>query len=310
MRSILLLLFSLTVMIGSAQNVYEILISSYANARELKDVTFEVFQGEDKIIEQVSKNGMFQFVLLDGNGEYKLSASKEGYFTKVIHFRSDNYPFANEYEIQEINIEFHKSSGSVDEEEVAELKWNSLNRSFNLAKYDENSEAMVEEASSEEVRIMNVYNMCIKKGEEALDNKDLEHAKSYFELAIFAKPYDEYASRKLSEINETGSSKSAAIDKEVMEKINRGEISQVPNAGIHKGVIYSVQLGAYKKKITEADFPGIPDFKAIQYTDYTRIFSGEFNDINLAIQRRKEMISKGFKDAWIVQMKGNERIGF
>ena len=76
------------------------------------------------------------------------------------------------------------------------------------------------------------------------------------------------------------------------------------------GIIYSVQLGAFSKAVSASKFVGVPDFKMIQYEDFTRCFSGDFIDINLAIIRKNEMVQKGYKDAWIVQMKGNKRLGF
>ena len=100
------------------------------------------------------------------------------------------------------------------------------------------------------------------------------------------------------------------VNANLMDKINKGEVDEVPEAVIDKNIIYSVQLGAFAKNINKSKFAQVPDFKIITYEDFTRCFSGEFLDINKAIIRRKEMIAKGYADAFIVKMKGNERIGF
>jgi hypothetical protein len=105
-------------------------------------------------------------------------------------------------------------------------------------------------------------------------------------------------------------SDASTVDAKLMDKINKGEIDEVPEAVIDKSIIYSVQLGAFSKNVNKNKFAQVPDFKIIAYEDFTRCFSGEFLDINKAIVRRKEMIQKGYSDAFIVKMKGNERIGF
>ena len=55
---------------------------------------------------------------------------------------------------------------------------------------------------------------------------------------------------------------------------------------------------------------GVPDFRIVQYDDFTRCFSGSFASVFDAIARRKAMKDAGYKDAWIVKMKDNQRIGF
>ena len=100
-----------------------------------------------------------------------------------------------------------------------------------------------------------------------------------------------------------------SIDKETMEKINQGQIGSI-DLEKTEGIIFSVQLGAFSKKIDQSKFEGVPDLNMIKYSDYTRVFSGEFNNADEAVKRKKEMIDMGYKDCWIVPMKGNKRIGF
>ena len=94
-----------------------------------------------------------------------------------------------------------------------------------------------------------------------------------------------------------------------MEKINKGNlagIKLVPGDDI----FFSVQLGAFSQKVNESKFVGVPDLNIIRYEDFTRVFSGQFNDASKAVEHKNMLVNKGYKDAWIVQMKGNKRIGF
>ena len=64
MKNFSLLIISFFLVFGiSAQNVYEITITSYSNSRDLKDVLFELYQNNEKVIEQESNSGMFQFIM-------------------------------------------------------------------------------------------------------------------------------------------------------------------------------------------------------------------------------------------------------
>ena len=94
-----------------------------------------------------------------------------------------------------------------------------------------------------------------------------------------------------------------------MDKINTGEITSFPQES-NEAIVYSVQLGAFSKKIGPADFPSLPDVLIIEYEDFTRAFSGQFHTVNEAIQHKKDLERKGYKDGWIVQMIGNKRLGF
>lgn len=296
-----------------AQNVYEILVTSYANGRDLKEVNFELYSDGEKIAEQVSKNGTFQFVIMESDKAYRLKSFKEGYIQKVIHFNSPDYPFINEYEIQEIDIEFHWLNSTQDESEIGALRWSSVGHVFNVVAVDSTEEFVKQNYMQSEKSLGNIYIKAINNGEELLALQQPKYALMQFELALLAKPDDEFTLKKIEEINNmevAAPEDNVGLDKEIMNKINKGEISNITMEQQYAGIIFSVQLGAFSQKITESDFKEVPEFNMIPYDDYTRVFSGEFNDVNLAVQRKTEMVNKGYKDAWIVQMKGNKRIGF
>lgn len=298
---------------AAGQNVYEIFIASFAEGRSVTKVEFELYKDNEKLIEQVSNEGSFQFIIPEGDGRYKLKAKKENYIPKIIHFNSMEYPFMNEYEIQEIDIEFHPLTSPEDEMEIGELKWSSLGHVFNVVKVDSTMEYVKINYAMSEKSLGEIYTVSIENADEYFNIGMYENSLRHYEVALIAKPNDEYSKKKIMEIKHLQLSEKkseVAINKETIDKINRGEISEIPATGASDGLIFSVQLGAFSKKVEASQFPKVPDFKMIAYDDYTRVFSGEFSVINDAVTRKNEMIKAGHKDAWIVIMKGNQRIGF
>ena len=309
--SILLLLLFLSHR-SLSQNALEIYIASFAEGRDVKDVNFQLFNKDEKIIEQISKNGLFQFIILDTDEDFKLKATHTGYMSKEIHFNVSEYPFENEYEIQEIDIEFRKAKGG-QTVEVGALKWNELDNSFAIALVDSTIENMKSKYAETEKTLGEIYITSIDNGDVLMWMGKYDLAKSHYEVALLAKPDDSYAKSQLDEIGFQLSKKpeqKVGIDKDLLDKINRGEINQVTSYKTTEDVIFSVQLGAFSGKVDRSRFNNVPDYNKIEYEDYTRVFSGEFGDINAAIKRLTSMRQNGYKDAWIVQMKGNKRIGF
>ena len=80
-------------------------------------------------------------------------------------------------------------------------------------------------------------------------------------------------------------------------------------ASNEKGVIYRIQLGAYKKKISNQVFGGINDLMGITGDDgVTRYVSGNFTDYNEAAKHRIYMVTKGFGGAFITAFKDGKRV--
>lgn len=299
--------------LSQAQNTYEIYLSSFANARELKGVNFQLYQGDKLMAEQQNNAGFFQFVIMEGDDKYKLTASKEGYIPKLIIFNTSDYPFLHEYEIQEIDIEFHKVATGDEKTEIGELMWSSVGHVFSIVKFDSTRDVARENYTASEKSLAEIYQHSIAKGDELMMLKLPQYSLAHYVTALMAKPNDDYAKKKIMEIKEgslTEMQNNTGLDNETMDKINRGELTQMPGDIAAKGIVFSVQLGAFSREVSDAEFAQIPEFRKIRYDDYTRIFSGEFSEVASALARKVEMISRGYKDAWIVQMKGHERIGF
>ena len=304
-----------------AQNVYEITCVAFSKGRELTNVNYKLTMNNKVVVDEKSKAGYYSFIILPDDGHIVLEVTKQDFVPKIIHLRTDKYPFENEFEIQNIDLDFEWTENSKDSVQIGELIWSDLSGAFNVIKVDSALMKVKSEYERSEKKLGRIYSRSVEDGDELLAVGQPAAARRHFEVALLAKPGDTYASRKIADIlkietetiateKKTFESEASGVDKDLMDKINRGEVNEVSDAVIDKNVIYRVQLGAFSKNFDPAKFSQVPEFTQIPYEDFTRCFSGEFLDVNKAIVRRKEMVSKGFKDAWIVKMRGHERIGF
>lgn len=301
---------------SGGQNIYEISITSFADRKYLRDVTFELYQEQNKLVEQVSANGLFQFVIVEGDQPYRLKASKEDYVPKIIHFDSRAYPYLNEYEIQEIDIEFRPKTSEMAEPEVGELKWSSIGHVFNVVKVDSSMVYVKENYAKSERALGQIYATSIERADEFTSIGKEEYALPLFEIALMSKPNDSYSKRRILEIkrNQLEPSRkekdAVAETKEILDRINRGETGDIPENLTIEDAIFSVQIGAFSGKVDRKAFDNVPDVNIIEYEDYTRVFSGSYYNIEQALDHKNDLIKLGYKDGWIVQMKDNKRIGF
>ena len=70
-----------------------------------------------------------------------------------------------------------------------------------------------------------------------------------------------------------------------------------------------VQLGAFKKKLSQNIFSGINDLVTIKGDDgLTRYYTGVFTDLNQAATHKVDMLGKGFSGAFLVAFKNGKRV--
>lgn len=327
---IILILCSSFTLSATAQNVYEFYIASYAHSRTLTDIHFDYELNGKVTKSENSKSGEMTFVVMQGKGRYVMKATKEGYATKYIYLNTENYPFEFEYELQDVAVEF-QALGKIEKDyQMGEVMWNHQDEHFHVVEIDSSMLVENQPKAASLDKMDQTYNLAIQNGDEKYAQKLYSHAISYFEVALFARPNDPYASEMMAKCNESigrvtkvfSSGKpppkkveskdpnAVVVDAALLDKINTGVVTSVDISHITEGIIFSVQLGAFSLGVDASKFPGVQDLKIIPYDDFTRAFSGEFSDVNQAISRRKEMRSGKYKDAFIVKMKGNKRIGF
>lgn len=75
-------------------------------------------------------------------------------------------------------------------------------------------------------------------------------------------------------------------------------------------ISFRVQFALYTdaKPVDSKIFNGIDNVKMYFHSGSYKYTSGDFNTMEAALQRRKEMIAKGYKDAFVVAFKGKVRI--
>lgn len=74
-------------------------------------------------------------------------------------------------------------------------------------------------------------------------------------------------------------------------------------------VVVRVQLGAFRHRLSENIFAGIPDLVTLKDKDgVTRYYTGSYADINEAAKHKVNMLLKGFEGAFLVAFKDGKRV--
>lgn len=76
----------------------------------------------------------------------------------------------------------------------------------------------------------------------------------------------------------------------------------------NKGIVFRVQLGAFKNKPDAEAFNTIPNLFVFESNGVYRYMSGSYSDFNSAAKHKVAMIVKGYKDAFVVAFKNGERV--
>jgi len=104
--------------------------------------------------------------------------------------------------------------------------------------------------------------------------------------------------------NQSGKEDKNAIDYNQSSTTNNAEVSD-PDA-----VTFRVQFAIYpeSKPMNSRIFNGIKDVQMYYHSGSYKYTSGNYTDFDTALLTRKEMVSKGYKDAFVVAFKGKNRI--
>lgn len=326
----ILALLAIAPLFSKAQKQLDILVEAFESGKTAKNVTFQLVKGNAVVVKKTTKKGYFQFIIEEKDPTFQLVISKDGYLTKHIHFNPKEYPFDSDYETQEIGVECIPLSTEIKGiEYVGKMNYDKLVKSYSISKIDSSSIKLKKQLHKKEEQIENIYTKAIYNGEGLIKIEEYEYAKGYFEMALVAKPSDLYAKKQLAYsdsmvvaeantpariiANTTTESKTITETKPSTENSKELAISnskQEPKTATIKGSYYSVQLGAFVDWYNETVFAKVPELLVVQGSDYKRCISGQFETREKAVERAKEMKQLGFRDAFVVHMKGNQRIGF
>jgi hypothetical protein len=77
----------------------------------------------------------------------------------------------------------------------------------------------------------------------------------------------------------------------------------------NRDVLIRVQLGAFRNRLSENIFRGVPDLMTVKGEDgLTRYYSGAFRDVNEAAAHKVSMLLQGFEGAFLVAFREGKRV--
>lgn len=76
-----------------------------------------------------------------------------------------------------------------------------------------------------------------------------------------------------------------------------------------EGVVYRVQVGAYRRPLSKQVFAGLPDVVSVtSENNVTKYMTGTFTDYNEAAKHKVDMVVKGYQGAFVVAFKNGQRV--
>lgn len=325
-------LFPFKAIAQSKSSTLDILVEAYEGDKKVKDVEYSLSKDGTNLIQLTSKRGEFGFVIKPTDGELTLAVSKDGYITKKIYFDSQSYPFDTEYESQEIIIECVPVSENMDEMVYAgTLKFDPLSNSYSVNKTDTMNARIVASLDQQTAKLDKVYDKAVHNGDGLMQIEEYEYAQGYYEIALVTRPEDTYATGQLEKAKELAKeeknkpvliastnpnplteteAKAGNLESNNADVATETALKPKAEMKAPTGDYYSVQLGAFVDWYDESVFANVSDLIVVQGSDYKRCIAGKFDSREDAISRMNELKGTGFKDAFIITMKGNERIGF
>jgi len=319
---------------SQSTNRLDILLEAYEKDKPSKNVTYRLLRGEKEVAKTTSKKGEFNFIIRKDDPILQLYVSKPGYLTKRIFFDPKEYPFEVEFETQEIAI--HCVPATPDLKGftyTGNLEYDPIGKVYQVNRIDSLTADLRQRIQKGEAQVQAIYEKAVYNGDGLMKIEEYEYAKGYYEMALIAKPDDGYAKERLTysdsmAIVERNKPKpvptTLIVDAGKPEAANSGEnntdeptasasntnIESVATTPSTTDAYYSVQLGAFVDWYDQSVFEDVPELMVVQGSDYKRCITGQFEQREEAIARAKVMKERGFKDAFVVQMKGNQRIGF
>jgi len=330
---IFLLILLLSIAYSSAAQTgkeLDIIIKTYEAGKTAKDVTFTRYKNSKVEAEVVSKKGDYGFIIRDGESSSELVISKEGYLTKRIVYKTEDFPFEADYEFQEIDVEMIPVASEIKNiEYVRIMSYDRMAKTYSFDRLDTTSLVLKRTIKERDRTIDDVYQKAITNGDDLVEANQYKYAVGFYEVALVAKKDDSYAMERMTyadsmakvyvpptliveEVDSTnangGSELASAQGFE--ESRSRETEPTSTNSTPQIGSYYSVQLGAFIDWYDKNVFADVPELNVVKSSDYKRCISGRFDSRDAAEARKNEMKDSGFDDAFIVQMKDNERIGF
>lgn len=92
----------------------------------------------------------------------------------------------------------------------------------------------------------------------------------------------------------------------IKTEIKNKEKSSGTSSSSNKGITYRVQIGAFK---TKPNLKGVSNVTSINFdSGITKYYSGDYTSKEEAVEQRNRLVSKGFKDAFVVRFENGNVI--
>ena len=94
-------------------------------------------------------------------------------------------------------------------------------------------------------------------------------------------------------------------EREIVTNTDINEIAPLPKK---PGVVFRVQLGAFKNLPSEDIYKNVPDLFLIQTDGYYKYLSGSFSGFPAAAKHKIRMVVEGYEGAFVVAYKDGKRV--
>lgn len=316
-------LFMLTFSLASgvqAQKVVDILVYARENGKKVKQVNYALHLNGKELVSLKKRNGKFEFAIQPNDGRYNLYINKEGYLTKELTFNSDDYPFKEDYDVQEIEVELIPGAEDMENVVVSRNVGYSEEAGYIIQKLDSTVKVYKTKLDEALTTLENVSKKAIKNADGLVALEEYEYAKGYYEIALDIDPDNTYARDQYDKMDALAREQRKKEELFAANRENAGRTSRTVSRNHSNGEeflpevtgkYYSVQLGAFLQEINENVFEQVGDYRKVMGQDnYQRVLAGTFRSRAEAEEHKKKMKALGFGDAFIVSMNGNKRIGF
>lgn len=313
----------LSVVQVQAQKVVDILVYTLENGKKVKHVNYALHLNGKELVSLKKRNGKFEFAIQPNDGRYNLFINKEGYLTKELTFNSDDYPFKEDYDVQEIEVELIPGAEDMEDVVVSRNVGYSEEAGYIIQKLDSTVKVYKSKLDKALNTLETVSKKAIKNADGLVALEEYEYAKGYYEIALDIDPENAYAREQYDKMDVLA--KEQRMKEQMMasnsSRSNRGSKTVSRNSTKSSqsytylpemtGRYYSVQLGAFLQDVDESKFNGVDNYRLIDGQDqYRRAVAGSFSSREEADAYKEQMRNLGFKDAFVVSMNGNKRIGF
>ena len=305
-----------------------LLEANIAPDNALKNVLYTVYQEDQIMFKDLSKNGKLKLSLEPSSKTYYVLAEYPGMVNKEIQVRTSDYPekVRKEY----IILVFDPIAKNSLETEAVKLIYSPETRDTKLLSTEPKFKSFKDGFITASQTLSEVKTLALKNAANMWEFEEYAAAKGFYEIILKIDPKHSVAQERLAQVDKLIAEKQSSIQaereafKRQIEQL-KDSLAQLPkqltepliepdeNISSEKpndGHYFSVQVGAFHDWFNASAFTELSDLIVAQGSDYKRCLAGSHNTRTAAMARLEQVKTLGFEDAFIVEMSGDERVGF